>query len=50
MRNVNYDDLLATANKHATARKSEMLEVKYAQFADQTQSLRMTGSPIYLVS
>jgi mediator of RNA polymerase II transcription subunit 16, fungi type len=25
MRNVNYDDLLATANKHATARKSEAL-------------------------
>jgi mediator of RNA polymerase II transcription subunit 16 len=30
MRNVNYDDLLATANKHATARKSEVLEVKHA--------------------
>lgn len=27
MRNVNYDDLLATANKHATARKSDILEM-----------------------
>jgi hypothetical protein len=50
MRNVNYDDLLATANKHATARKSEVLEIKHTQSADQNQSLRMTGSPIYPVS
>jgi hypothetical protein len=37
MRNVNYDDLLATANKFATARKSEILRINHTQFVNQNR-------------
>jgi hypothetical protein len=46
MRNVNYDDLLATAKKHATARKFDIPESSIPILLI-IQNLHMTGSPTY---